>query len=96
MNATATIEAPKVTRLEARRLREELTYLELGAVMGGSESAAQRWCAGRRLPRRGTKGAEGPAEKMRAWSGGRITIANCHDLVAAPKVKPKPRNRRRA
>lgn len=85
MNTTETL-------LERERKARKLTQKALGAVLGVTEQAAGRYCLGKRAPRRGRDGEEGPAERLARWSGGRITVAN-FDMPAKPAPARKARKR---
>jgi hypothetical protein len=76
-NARATrAENPPETLLEFERRRRKVTQRELGEVLGVSEQAAGRYCLGQRRPKRGKDGEDGPAERLRRWSGGKIHEGN--------------------
>jgi hypothetical protein len=80
------------TLLERERKRRGLTQKELGELLGVSEQAAGRYCLGRQRPRRGKDGEDGPAERLAAWSGGKIHAGN---FDQRPGAKPKISGRRR-
>lgn len=73
------------TLLERERQRKDLTYEELAGALGVKRQSAWRYCKGLQRPERGKGGEDGPAERLEAWSGGRIHAGNCHKPVAAPR-----------
>lgn len=73
------------TVLNAARVRAQLSYAGLAAVLGVGRAAAFRYCQGLRVPRRGKDGKDGPAERMERWSGGKIHLGNFAKPAAAKR-----------